>query len=183
MVSADYSNLDGAHALSFLDLVEVMFVNAFREHGVHLSTIRRAAEIASHEFHSDHPFAKRTFLTDGKNILVAVARETGEEQLLDLVARQFEISEIVKPILRGDLEFGEFELANRWWPLGREGMIVVDPQRNFGQPIVESINVPCATLARSYESLGTVHAVADWYEIPTEAVQAAVSFENQLRAA
>ena len=151
------------------------------------TTIRHAAEIASHEFHSDHPFARRTFLTDGKNILVAVAvavaQETGEEQILDLVARQFEISDIVKPILRGDLEFGEFDLVNRWWPLGREGMIVVDPQRIFGQPIVETINVPCATLARSYESLGTVHAVTDCYKVPAETVQVAVSLGNQLRAA
>lgn len=179
----DYVEIEGKTALSFLDLVEVMFVEAFVHHGVNLRTVRKAVAAAARSFGFSHPFAKKTFLTDGRTILALLAHETGDDELLDLVGGQFEIADIVRPILKGDLEFGEFDIADRWWPMGKDGSIVVDPARNLGQPTIAPYNIPTFTLFKFFESAGSETAVADWYEIDKASVEAAVYFESRLLVA
>src|SRR5262245_40272463 len=54
--------------LTFAELMELHFVKMFRDEGVTLHAIRRAADEASTKFHSEYPFTVRRFDTDGKSI-------------------------------------------------------------------------------------------------------------------
>lgn len=54
--------------LTFLELVELLFIRMFRDHGVSWSTIRRASERAAEQFGTPCPFAVRRFDTDGNRI-------------------------------------------------------------------------------------------------------------------
>src|SRR5436305_6279153 len=51
--------------LSFRDLLEVRFVDAFRRHGVGWKAIRVAAECAAEIVQDSYPFSTRRFKTDG----------------------------------------------------------------------------------------------------------------------
>ena len=42
ILSVDYDPINGFYSLSFLDLIELFFINAFRKHGVSLRTIKNA---------------------------------------------------------------------------------------------------------------------------------------------
>ena len=179
----EYPEIDGKTALSFLDLIEVRFVDWFRHHGVSWKSIRIAAERASYMLDTGHPFAKRQFFTDGKTILARISMDTGDTDLIDLVKQQYEMDRLVSPVLYGNLDFDTSGFAERWWPRGRDGGIVIDPTLSFGQPVVEKFGVPTKILADAFQTVKSEREVADWYEVDVNSVKSALEFEQALLAA
>ena len=198
------SNEPGSIALSFMDLVEVRFVDAFLKKGVRWPTLREAHDRAARELGVSHPFATRKFATDGHSILARI----GQAAIVDIVGGQLGFHRILKDHLVTGLDFKD-QLAVRWWPLGRHRPVVIDASRSFGQPIVNREGVPTAVLHRAYiaesrsqigltslaepseaaeSALGTtLHAgaierVARWYDVERRSVRAAVEYELQLAA-
>jgi uncharacterized protein (DUF433 family) len=167
-------------ALSFRDLLELRFVDAFIRAGVSWKTMRRAHGRAQEELKTTHPFCSNRISTDGKNILMRQAKEDGDEALLNLVTQQREFKRIVQDFLK-ELEFSGDDIV--WWPLGKGRQIIVDPRRNFGQPTVAKSGVPAITLARSVKANSSVDVVARWYEVQRDEVCDAVEFEELLAEA
>lgn len=180
VVAGDIEPLENKLALSFRDLLEIRFVDAFLRAGVSWKTMRRAHAKAQQELKTRHPFCSKRVATDGKNILLRQAKEDGDEVLLNLMTEQREFSKLVQNFLR-ELEFLGDDIV--WWPLGKERQIVVDPRRNFGQPTVAKSGVPVATLARSVKANDSIAIVARWYEVQPEEVRDAVAFEDSLALA
>lgn len=176
--------VDDSVALSFRDLLEVRFVQFFRTHGVGWTVIKRAAECASEIIQDSHPFSTKRFKTDGRSIFAEIVQATGEESLLDLAKRQYEFKSFVEPFLFEGLEFSELGVAPvRWWPLGRNRRVTIDPERSFGQPICSPESVPTAVLAKAYRAEGSMVAVARWFLVHPKSVGDAVEFENKISAA
>ncbi len=182
VIESDYEPIENKTALSFLDLIEVRFVDSFRRHGVSWRSIRIASRKAAALLDTAHPFAKRRFFTDGREILTRVAEESKEPELLNLVRDQYEIDAVVSPLLVGDLEFNGLDMAERWWPRGKDAGVVIDPARNLGKPIVDRYGVPTEVLSRQCETVGSIEVVAEWYEVDADTVRRAVEFENSLAA-
>jgi uncharacterized protein (DUF433 family) len=172
--------VDGKVALGFLDLMEVRFVDAFLRAGVSWKTMRKAHLRAREEIGNSHPFCTNRFVSDGRRILLRHATETADAALLDIVSSQAEFEVIVTPFL-ADLDFTE-DILTRWWPMGRERTVVVDPVRNLGQPIAAKSGVPTEVLARSVNANESVETVARWYEVLPEEVRDAIAFEESLAA-
>lgn len=182
VIEPDYAPIENRTSLSFLDLVEVRFVDSFRRHGVSWRSIKIASRRAAALLQTNHPFAKRRFFTDGREILTRVAEDSREPELLNLVRDQYELDDIVSPLLTEELDFDDLDLARRWWPRGKQGGVVVDPARNLEKPIVERYGVPTEVLSRQYKAAGSLEAVAEWYEIDVDSVRRAVEFEAFLAA-
>lgn len=175
--------IDKSLALGFLDLMEVRFVNAFREHGVGWKEIRMAATEARRLFKQNHPFAAKRFLTDGKKIFADIVEETGEKRLLQLSRSQYAFRQVISPSLHAGLDFSaDTELVERWWPLGKRRPIVIDPDRAFGQAIVHREGVPTAVLANALRVEKSVNRVAALYDVESRVVRSAVRFEEKLAA-
>ncbi len=181
--SPSLPKVDHALALSFADLMEVRFINAFREAGVSWKKIRKAAEVAREEFGLDHPFSAQAFLTDGRSIFARVANDPrAEPALLDLVKSQFAFERVIKPSLYAGFEFDGSGGVSRWWPLGKAKPVVLDPQRAFGQPIDPVSGTPTNVLAQAVKAEGSVQAAAKWYQVSLKTVRAAVTYEQRLAA-
>ena len=176
IISGDFGD---AGVLSFRDLIEVRFIDAFLRAGVSWRTIKVAQERARESLGTSHPFSSRRFRTDGGTILM----ETGEQELLDLVRNQMAFKAIVGPFLYRGLEFGDRDDVVRWRPMRNRKTVVLDPARSFGQPIVDREGVPTATLARAYRVEDSFAAVASWFEVSQVSVRVAVEFEETLKAA
>ena len=71
----DIKPLDDKLALSFRDLLELRFVDAFIKAGVSWKTMRRAHASAQTELNTTHPFCSQRIATDGKNILLRQAKQ------------------------------------------------------------------------------------------------------------
>jgi len=174
--------IDHAFALGFLDLIEIRFVDAFLKAGVSWATLREARERAGEMFKGSHPFCTHGFMTDGRAIFVEMHRETGEPSLLEIVRRQQVFAQILRPFLK-ELEFAEGRGMVRWWPLGTQRQVVLDPTRNFGRPIVDRRGVPTEVLAKAAAACGgSLAEVSRWYEVPQAEIRDAVEFEQRLAA-
>lgn len=167
-------------ALSFRDLLELRFVDAFIHAGVSWRTMRRAHAKAQRELGTTHPFCSNRIATDGKNILLRQGEEDSDEALINLVNNQREFRRIVQGFLK-ELEFSGSDII--WYPLGKDRQIVIDPRRNFGQPTATKSGVPAATLARSVKANSSQEVVARWYEVHPDEVRDAVEFEESLAKA
>jgi uncharacterized protein (DUF433 family)/DNA-binding transcriptional MerR regulator len=171
--------------LEFRDIIEVRFLSAFRNAGVSWNVIRRIAARVHEAIQHTHPFATRVFRTDGRTILLElVSNDRADHRLVDLLRDQYEWERVVKPYLIAEkVEFSDAEEPIRWWPLGPDRRVVVDPARAFGAPIVAREGVQTYLLAKAVAVEGDVALVADWYRVEPEAVRDAIAFEGGLRAA
>lgn len=175
--SGQLAPIEDKMAVGFKDLMEIRFVNAFLKKGVTWKTMREAHLKAKARLDTDHPFCTHKFATDGRDILQQDALASGDTQFINIINDQREFDRIVTPFLR-ELEFDQGNL--RWWPLGKERLVVVDPVRNMGQPTVTSSGVPTRVLANSVKANESIATVARWYEVTAQEVKDAVAFEQTL---
>lgn len=172
--------------LTFQNLIELLFIRLFHKEGVSLPTIRAAAQEAQRDFGSDHPFAVKQFDTDGKSIFatledVDVDGLTRSRVLKDLKLSQMVIDEIARPYFR-NLEYSDLG-AVRYYPLGLEKGVVLDPKRSFGKPIDEASGVSTFVLYQMARAGEAKRDIADWYGVTEEAVSSAIEYESLLKAA
>ena len=167
--------------ITFLELMELHFVHMFREAGVSLQTIRRAAKTAAEHFGCDHPFTVHRFDTDGRTIFATLIGKEKKRRLVeDLKHGQYVFETVMRPFFK-KLEYHQDD-AVRFWPLTRAGRIVLDPQRHFGKPIDSSTGVPTRALYCAIKAGDDPATVATWFNVPAVAVSAAVKFEESLAA-
>jgi uncharacterized protein (DUF433 family) len=164
--------------ITFHDLIETQFVHAFRAHGVSWKVLRLAVARARELTGSDHPFATRQFVTDGETVFAEIATKVGSRELLDLRNNQMAFRRVMLASLRAKLDLGKAGVE-RLWPLGKKQPIVIDPRRQFGQPITSDEGVPTEILAKAFQTQKSVEAVARWYSVPRASVRAAVKFEQR----
>lgn len=171
-----------AGVLGFLDLVEARIIREFRTRGVKWKTIVAAGEETKRILGVDHPFATRKLKTNGQRIFLHVGEGTKDEAMIEVASSQIVFGEFITPFLL-ELDFDEYDLANRWWPIGRDREVIVDPARSFGKPIVKTAGVPTAVLARAVAVEGSSERVARWYQVTEKEVEDAVYYERTLAAA
>ncbi len=190
LIRTDLPEIDGERALTFVELVELLYVRAFQQAGASWATIKEAASVAGRIYSSAHPFALRHVYVDGgKRLWAEVKEQDGAEGFVQLKGHaQHGFPALVKPYL-DQLEFDMNDVANRWWPLGRKGGILVDPLYSFGAPIVEGTNIRAKTLTDMFDAEEaaygerTVERVAWIYEVSATQVENALHFRSWLRKA
>jgi uncharacterized protein (DUF433 family) len=173
--------IDRSLALGFLDLIEIRFVDAFLKAGISWAILRQAHERGVEMFKNNHPFCTQGFVTDGLEIFVELQKETGEGSLLGVVSSQHSFVQVIKPFLK-ELEFSQDKTLLFWRPTTTKKLIVLDPKRNFGRPIVFRRGVPTEILERAVKACGSVKEVSRWYEVSEAEIEDAVEFEQRLAA-
>ncbi|HVT10940.1 MAG TPA: hypothetical protein VHE55_01630 [Fimbriimonadaceae bacterium] len=160
---------DDEAALSFADLVELLYVRGFRDAGVDLDVIRRTAAKYRRDWQTPFPLATRRFATDGKGLLLKEGEGwkhamTGQIQaFMDEMAKQL--------VHTGNL-------ASEWRPLGIQRHVVLDPERAFGKPIDDVSGAHTFLLAQAIESGATTKELAWWYDTTEQSIVDAVEFER-----
>ncbi len=183
VIDSDLTGELGLPALDFADLLEVRFLNAFREYGVSMRAIRLASQAARELLGVQRPFSSRTFSTDGRVIMARLASTTDDDLLIDLVHRQYEFDQVVSQYLRGDVEFGDGDRPSRWWPLEGSRRVVIDPQRALGAPIIDVAGIPTRVIAQAFQAEGAADVVSALYGVDDAAVMDAVRYELALAVA
>ena len=166
---------------SFLDLVDLLFVTAFLNHGFSLQKVRRALDEARELLGTSH-FARQTFFTDGGSIFLQL-QDRGEAILELMSGGQWVIPAVIRQIAR-QIDFAApGGLARRWYPLGRSRPVILDPFVSFGAPSIAGRGVKTANVHDLFVAeRGSVAAVRAWWNLTDAEVKAAVEFERRLAA-
>jgi len=173
---------EGSGYASFLDLVDLLFVRRFLEHGFSLQKIRKALAEAE-SIVGGHHFAQRIYFTDGQQIYLKVKDKQSENLLQLMTGGQWVIAQIILDIVK-QVDFDdETGFAEKWYPAGKDGGVVLDPNVSFGAPTivgkgVRTSNIYDLFVAESYDT----DQVSDWMNLKVYEVKAAVEFEKALAA-
>lgn len=173
--------IDHSRALGFRDLVEIQFVAHFKKSGISLQSIRKTIGRATEMVEQSYPLSSTKFKTDGKRILADVLDEQERRLVFDLYTGQLLLS-FMWDRLYDALEYSEYDELLRWWPLGKNRRVLIDPRRSFGRPITPE-GVPTFVLAGSLGAEKSIENVAHWYKVNPDSVRYADEYERALRAA
>jgi uncharacterized protein (DUF433 family) len=170
--------------LSYLQLVEVAFVATLRKMGVQLGRIRIARDYLAKRFDTDYPFAQLELKTDGARVLNDLKEEQGRwvgRLLLEEASAHGQVI-WVEPILDRIRQFEYHEdsgWAIRWFPRGKDGPIVVDPQIQFGAPILKDYGLPTMVIRERYQVGEKPEEIEqDFVGITSLAILQALEFEG-----
>ena len=176
---------EGGLVLDFEQLLTLLLVKVFKDKGLGLPTIKRAAARAQEVFGTPNPFVTKRFRSDGNSVFIDLEAKGRERELINVLSDQREFREIVEPSLFRDLVFVGDE-AGEWWPLGRDHTVVLAPARQFGAPIIAGKGIRTDVLAQAVAAEGGgdegVKSVADWYDLTPAQVRDAVQFEGAWQA-
>jgi uncharacterized protein (DUF433 family) len=164
--------------LSYLQLIEVAVVSAFRKAGVPLKHIYEAREYVKGQLHSEYPFAEYKFKSDGRHLLMDYEQfdpDLGRGKLI--VANQggqLAWSEILDRLQQ--FEYEKNGIALLWHVGGRESQITIDPRVSFGAPSVKGI--PTWAIKGRWSAGEELSEIASDFGLPKSAIAAALKFEG-----
>ena len=75
VLQSDYVEIDGVFSVSFLDMIDAVMAQKFRELGVSMPTVRKAYSALKEQLASEHPFCHEKLFTDGKRIFHLAAEK------------------------------------------------------------------------------------------------------------
>jgi len=163
---------DATARASFLDLVELYMVAGLRKH-LSAITLRKAVEDAAVRLHIDHPLARRSYLRDGGCLFLEL-----EGAILHLGrAGQLAFPNIIRPRAE-TVVFAEDGLASKWYPLGLDNIVVINPAIQGGVPTVDGTRIDTRTLADLVDAEGSVEKVARIYDLEPRKVHMAWAWHD-----
>lgn len=171
-----YSWTDGKSiAISFHTLVELYTFYQLSCAGVQAKKIIEAHRILSRKFNSSFPFATAEVLnaisTDGKVVFFSL----DDKDIINLdITHQFNLN-FIKDFFKR-IDFNNGSMAARLWPLGKENSVVVDPEHQFGQAIINGTNLNPETIQELHEAGEPHYFIASLYNINERQIIDALEF-------
>lgn len=168
---------------SFLDLIDLLFVREFLSRGFGLPTLREALDEAREWLGAPH-FSQSLFFTtsadqialqmpsDGSMVVLLTGGQGAMTQIVEMFSDRLNFEDVTK-----------YGFVRRWYPKGKDGLIVIDPEISFGRPTLMRTGIPTNNIYDLF--LGenkSVEPVSEWFEIPVPKIEAAVQFEQALWA-
>ncbi|MCX2681462.1 DUF433 domain-containing protein [Galbibacter sp. EGI 63066] len=167
--------MHGTRAVSFHTFVEFYIMMLLSEAGVKPKEVLNAHKELMEMFKTPFPFAKKKVLeslrSDGKKIFF----ETNSDTILQLDGtKQFNLSIVKKFFV--NLDFDNNDLATRFWPIGKDKSILVDPKRRFGHPVIDGKNIFPEIIHKHHSAGDPVNYIAHVYGLTEDEVNHAIEF-------
>jgi uncharacterized protein (DUF433 family) len=164
-------------ALSYMQLIEVAVVAAFRKMGVPMKRIRAAREYAQQTLKSEFPFVEYRFKENARHLYL------DSEQVDDIkpgtVAQADQGGQLEWQIVIGRLREFDYEdngIVLQWHVAGRSSPIIIDPRIAFGAPTVKG--TPTWIIRGRWDAGENDSDIADDFGIAKEEVREALKFEG-----
>jgi len=171
----------GTEIVTWGEFVESRFLAEYRDKGVPVVRMRPAIELLRERFGTKYPLATARPFAAGKELVLQVQEKVGlEKALLMVVVRSGQI--LLTPPVENFLQSVEFSvpmdgIAVRLHPLTGNPVVVVDPLRQFGEPVVRS--VPTKVIAEQFDAGDSIESIAELYDLSRHEVEAALRYERE----
>lgn len=168
----------GSEIVTWGEFVETRLLSEYRDAGVPLLRMRPAIDRLRQQIHPKYPLAHARPYVNGKELVFAAQEEVGLEKQLQLVVirnDQLVLTEPAQNFYRSAEFRASDEVVERLRPHADIKEVVIDPLRQFGEPVVRS--VPTEVIAEQIRAGESLEAIADLYELDPASVQAAIRYE------
>lgn len=165
--------------VSFFDLSTIKAIDSLREIGLSTRKIREAIRYCQDELQMNYPFATQKFKFDKHSIYVSA----GEGYLWEVLGGQqgaWAWDAILDPFL-DSLDY-QNDLAWRWWPLGRDEPIFVDPEYGFGSPVIFGSGLRTELVAERRDAGDPPNIIAYDFSLTPKQIESALRMEDLLAA-
>lgn len=170
----------GSDLVTWGEFVETRLLSEYREAGAPVIRMRPAIEELRSRLGTLYPLATARPFVSGRELVQEVQREVGLDRELHIVvirSGQVELTPAARRFVQS-VEFGRNdseEVVERVHPLPDLRLVVMDPLRQFGEPVVRS--VPTEVIAEQVRAGDPIEMIARLYELDQREVEAAVRYE------
>ncbi|MFC5284359.1 DUF433 domain-containing protein [Pedobacter alpinus] len=165
-------------ATNFHTLIEFYVFYQLRELNVSTKKILIAHEDMANQMHTPYPFAHAELLTDGKSILFELS--DGVVIKADRT-QQIAFKEIIENFCK-KIAFSSDKVAEKFYPMGLDNHIIVDPRHQFGQPIISNTNILAETVYNLYDAGEDIDFIARLYKLSESEVEDAIALFTKTAA-
>ncbi len=118
-------------------------------------------------------------MTDGRRIFY----ELFDDSLLEVDEKQqLSFTQLVAPYCK-KIDFKDKTLlAERFWPLGKDHKIVVDPHHSFGRPVISGTNITADAIITMLKAGEEPQFIASVYELTRNEVEDVRLFMKRMAA-
>lgn len=166
----------GEEIVRWGEFVETRLLSEYRDAGALTKRMRPAIEKLREMFDTRYPLAHARPFVAGRELVLQMQESVGLDRDLQLVVIRNDQIVLTDPAV-SFYEAAEFydDVVHRLRPVSTIKEVVIDPLRQFGEPVVRSVRTEIiAEQVRAGESMD---AIADIYELDRKLVEAAVRYE------
>ncbi len=164
-------------AVNFYVLIELSVFFKLQDLGVKTHKILKSREAIARDLNIAFPFASQGLLTDGQKIWYEF-----EDSIINADGtRQLNLSNFIKGFCE-KIDFNNQELAQRYFPIGKDKCVVVDPHHQFGQPVISGTNINTEVLYSMYDSGEKISTLGLLYDISEKEIMDVIQFYNKTAA-
>lgn len=172
--------------VSFLNLIEIVVASQFRKAlGVKYQTVISAYAHAKEIVDSQYPFAHARLEPLAGNIVYFIKSQPGtsSRQAMDR-PEQWSLPMDLPPLPNEVLQVIEQieylqELAAKWFPVGRDVPIVIDPRVSTGIPTVAGTGVTIGAIHERFKAGHKIEFLSRDYELEPSVVQTVIQYAMQ----
>lgn len=167
--------------VSFLQLVEIVIASDFRKVShVKLDVVRRAYDNAKKETSIEYPFAHLRLESLGGHIIQWIReRDKVWARTVDL-PEQPVLPDLVAERIR-HLDYVR-DLAARWYPVGKDVPVVIDPLYSAGLPTIPGRGVTVGTIYRRWRAGQLIGFIADDLQVESTLVERVLQYAEKIAA-
>lgn len=169
--------VDGVRAVNFYALIELAVFFLLRDkYDLSIHQINEARATMASTLNTPYPLAMYPVLTGEKTIFYEYLGELIRTDKRN--KNQITLRAIVRPLL-DKIEFDEDNVALKYYPLGKDAEVVVDPKHQFGQPTIKGTNIRVDVLAQMFENGESEKSLQSLYELTPKQVSDALRYYRQ----
>jgi uncharacterized protein (DUF433 family) len=164
---------------SFLELIEVVVAANFRkaEHKS-LQRVRLAYDNTRKMFNLEYPFAHQELKAIGGHIARIIREPDISLQAMDQ-PEQYTLPNLIQQIITEQIEY-EYELASRWYPVGKNTPIVVDPRISAGVPIIQGRGITVETIYKRFLADQEIAYIEKDFDLEQGIVEKVIRYREKL---
>lgn len=170
----------GNDIVTWGEFTETRLLAEYRSAGVPMLRMRPVVQRLRATFGYQYPLAHATWLTpQGRELVERVQTEVDlDERLLLVVYRNDQlVLSLPAQEFERSVDFDGGDIVQRFRPDPQLPEVVVDPLRQYGDPVVRS--VPTAVIAEQHRAGDSIPFIADGYMLTEEQVRQAVAYEQK----
>jgi len=168
----------GDEVVTWGEFVEARLLSEYRAAGVPLARMRPAIEKLRETFNTMYPLARSHPFVAGRELVLKAQESVRlDHGLLLVVIRndQLVLTDRANSFVSSADFTGDEGIVERLRPVSRIAEVVIDPLRQFGEPVVRSVRTEI--IAEQVRAGESIDAIVESYELSRSQVEAAIQYE------